>query len=123
MPPTDPDFHVGDIGAVVVLHIQEPDPTGAKGDLRDKDVSTASLLEIDLSKPNGTTQMFTAVFATAAERGNGTGTDGHIKLTTLVATDFPVRGDYHAQAFTQFGSSPRQHAASRKFTVGDLLIP
>ena len=118
----DPDFHVGDIGAVVVHHIQEPDPTQPEGTLRDKDVSTATLLEIEVVKPNNAgTQTFTAVFAEAAERGNGTGTDGRIKLTTTAAGDFPVVGDYDSQSYTEFSTTPRQHAATRSFSVGAVI--
>ena len=78
----DPDFHVGDIGAILVHHIKEPDPANP-GELRDKDVSGATTLEINVQKPDMTTvTTYTAVFATAAEGALGDGTDGKIKITT-----------------------------------------
>lgn len=117
------DFIEGAIGAVVVLHIKETDPTVSPQTdpptQRDMDLSTATVMQIDVKKPDATVQTFTAIFATGSEEGNGAGTDGRIKLTTTLATDFDQVGTYHAQAYVEFGSSPQAAGQSRSFTVGE----
>lgn len=121
MSANDPDFIVGAIGVAIVMHLQEPDPADPTGaTLRDMDVSAATLLEIDVLHPDdaGAVITLTAVFATANVGGNGLGTDGRIMGTTVNATQLPIEGDYVAQAYVEFGASPRQRAAERSFSVG-----
>jgi hypothetical protein len=76
-------FHVGDIGATVLLEVKE---TRAA-----LNISAATSLQIEIQRPDGTTLDKTAVF-------NSDGTDGKIKYVT-VSGDLNTAGRYEVQGY------------------------
>ena len=81
-------LRVGDEGVLIRLTVLQD---GAA-----KNVSTASLKEIDLRKPNGTTVTYDATFTTD-------GTDGQLECVTE-AGDLDQVGTYRAAACVAIGS-------------------
>lgn len=80
-------LYVGTIGAVLRLTVLE--------DGEAKDVSTATSLEFEIRKPDGTTDTVTASF-------ESDGTDGRL-IYVFEDGDLDVAGDYFARVFFTLG--------------------
>lgn len=119
---TDCKFKVGQIGAILVVELVQVDALGVETPF---DVSAASTLQIVVGKPStaaSTPQTFTAVFAVAADGGTGDGVDGKIKMTTTLATDFDVSGDYEAEPYIVDATTGFDGRAQRvRFSVDPVL--
>lgn len=111
------EFFVGDIGAIMLFTIYDPTPDNPTKVL---DVSGASTKEVRITKPDGSGMTITADFAQPAEGGTGDGTDGKIKATTTLASEFSVAGDYIAQPYVDVPGLFTGHCGKVVFPVEDV---
>lgn len=118
----DCKFKKNQVGAILVIDLIQVAEDGTESAF---DVSAASTLEVVVGKPDGAAtspQTFTAAFAEVADGGNGAGTDGKIKITTTLTTDFDVAGDYAAEPNIVDPTSGFNGRTQRVFfTVEDTL--
>lgn len=105
------DFHVGDIGARLVVSIVEGGSAF--------DVSTATVKQLKYThRKSGTTKIFAASFAGAPE-GNGTGTDGKLEYATAAASDLDQSGIWDIRAYVEMPSYTG-HTQKATITVDDV---
>ena len=99
------DLHIGDIGTVIKVTVQDKD---ANCVLTALDVSTATTREFIFKKPSGDKLTVTATFTTD-------GTDGQIEYTT-VDGDLDEVGEWKIQVYIAFipGGSWRSEIGSFK---------
>jgi hypothetical protein len=99
-------IHVGVIGLVIELEVldENGDP---------KDLSSASVLEIKLRAPGGSTTTYTAVLS-------GDGTDGKMRYVTASADDLDTVGQWTKQGYIEVGSF-KGHTSRCTFQVYPTL--
>lgn len=83
--PTSTDMHVGDIGTVLEVTLYDSGSV--------VDVSSATVKQIILEKPDGTAVTKTASFTTD-------GADGKLRYTTI-ANDLDAPGDWNLQVYVE----------------------
>lgn len=105
--PATAEIHVGDIGVQIKAHISDESGLSV-------DVSTASILELILRKPDGTTVTKTATRLT-------TGVDGWITWTSTVAGDFDIFGTWRIQGHVTLDASHSFKTLTASFPVRENL--
>lgn len=105
------DATVGQVGFRIILQLLDRDPlTGYRSGAN---LTAATVKEIDLERPDGTSKTYTggAVTFTGAPIGAGDGSDGYIEAST-VAGDFNQVGVYKVAGYITDPSSdgPTQSA-------------
>lgn len=116
----NPVFHVGDVGTVFILEIQQCDVCGT-GQLVPVDLSTAVTMDICFKSPD-TTKTFTASYATPP-CGLGDGTDGKIQYKTVAATDLDRDGTWQIAAKITFADGRILRSTAQTFTVLTPVCP
>lgn len=99
-----PDLHLNDIGTLILITIKE----GSSA----VDISTATVMEFDFKKKDGTTFTVDAEFYTD-------GTDGVMKYVT-VADDIDQVGKWSVQPYLELPNW-QGHTQKVDFRVGDLI--
>jgi hypothetical protein len=97
------EIHVGDVGTALIAVFHEAD-----GSI--KNISTATLLQIILTNPEGTSTTYTATLTTD-------GTDGQAQYVTASTSDLSMAGFWWLRGYIEQGGTSKHHSNKVKFQV------
>jgi hypothetical protein len=97
------EIHVGDVGTALIAVFHE-----ANGSI--KDISSATLLQIILTDPDGTSTTYTASLTTD-------GTDGQAQYVTAATSDLATAGFWWLRGYIEQGGTSKHHSNKVKFQV------
>lgn len=102
----DNKIYKNDIGTVLEVEAEDP------ADSQDIDLSTATVLRLEITKQGASSSVNWAANAKAG--------DNSVAQYTVVAGDFSVAGVYVGQVYAEWDVNNKFHGATFKFTVYEL---